>query len=100
MGPVGLLYWTCRFSKAVGGRLSRTILGGQWPNLKSRFLSLAKRLTVFLQNHVGSLIRVALPAIIAALVPLSVSAAPSDRGGEFLWAGDPEGGAPFVEADP
>ncbi|HEY3131862.1 MAG TPA: amino acid ABC transporter permease, partial [Acidobacteriota bacterium] len=46
----------------------------------------------------GILIRVASPAIIAAFVPLSVSAEPSER--EFLWAGDPEGGAPFVEADP
>ena len=45
-----------------------------------------------------ALIRVASSVIIAALVPLSVSAAPSER--EFLWAGDPEGGAPFVEADP
>jgi len=36
--------------------------------------------------------------MIAALVPLSVGAVETDR--EFLWAGDPEGGAPFVEADP
>ena len=42
--------------------------------------------------------RLASPAMIAALVPLSVGAAEAER--EFLWAGDPEGGAPFVEADP
>ena len=78
--------------------MSRVILVGPWPNLKKKFLWLDKRLTVFLHNHVPALIRVASPAIIAALVPLSVSAASSER--EFLWAGDPEGGAPFVEADP
>jgi polar amino acid transport system substrate-binding protein len=78
--------------------LSRVILVGPWLNLKKKFLWLDKRLTVFLHNHVPALIRVASPAIIAALVPLSVCAAPSER--DFLWAGDPEGGAPFVEADP
>jgi His/Glu/Gln/Arg/opine family amino acid ABC transporter permease subunit len=78
--------------------LSRTLLGCRWLNLKSKVLSLDKRLTIFRQNHVGILIRVASPAIIAALVPLAVGAAPSER--EFRWAGDPEGGAPFVEADP
>ena len=45
-----------------------------------------------------ALIKVASLAALTALVPLSVSAAPSER--DFLWAGDPEGGAPFVEADP
>ena len=30
----------------------------------------------------------------------SSSAAPFEPSGEFRWAGDPEGGAPFVEADP
>ena len=98
MGPVGLLYWTFRFSKAVGGRLSRTILGGRWLNLKTKFLSLDKSPTVFWQNHVRALLKVASLAALTALVPVSVSAAPSER--DFLWAGDPEGGAPFVEADP
>ena len=73
-------------------------MGGPWLNRKKKFQWLDKRLAVFLQNHVPALIRVASSVIIAALVPLSVSAAPSER--EFLWAGDPEGGAPFVEADP
>ncbi|HEY6401528.1 MAG TPA: transporter substrate-binding domain-containing protein, partial [Blastocatellia bacterium] len=39
-------------------------------------------------------------AALAAFVPLSLIAAPTERPREFLWAGDPEGGAPFVEADP
>ena len=34
------------------------------------------------------------------LLSMSSSAAPSEPPGEFRWAGDPEGGAPFVEADP
>jgi polar amino acid transport system substrate-binding protein len=33
-------------------------------------------------------------------VPLPVNALSSERPRELLWAGDPEGGAPFVEADP
>ena len=39
-------------------------------------------------------------ALFAVLVAPSVSAAPSEPFREFRWAGDPEGGAPFVEADP
>jgi polar amino acid transport system substrate-binding protein len=78
--------------------LLKVILNGPWLNLKKNFLRLNKRLAVFLQNNAATLSRVAPATIIAALVPLSVSAAPSER--EFRWAGDPEGGAPFVEADP
>ena len=37
-GPVGLLYRTFRVSKAVGERLSRAILDGQWLNFKTKFL--------------------------------------------------------------
>ncbi|MET0501262.1 MAG: transporter substrate-binding domain-containing protein, partial [Candidatus Binatia bacterium] len=33
-------------------------------------------------------------------LPSPSTAAPSERPRELLWAGDPEGGAPFVEADP
>ena len=80
--------------------MSRTILGCQWPNLKAKFLSLDKSLTVFRRNHVRALLKVASLAALTALVPVSVSAAPPERAAEFLWAGDPEGGAPFVEADP
>ena len=43
------------------------------------------------------LLRIAILASSLAL-PFSVSA--SEPAGEFRWAGDPEGGAPFVEADP
>src|SRR5262245_1417616 len=59
---------------------------------------LYKHLSAFLKNYTATLIRLAAPAMIAALVPLAVAAADAER--EFLWAGDPEGGAPFVEADP
>ena len=46
------------------------------------------------------LIRVASLAVFAAFVQPSVIAAASQPSGELRWAGDPEGGAPFVEADP
>src|SRR4030095_6511276 len=72
----------------------------QWLNLKAKFLSSVKSLTVFRQNVARAIINVAALVVLAALVPLSVRAAPSERADEFLWAGDPEGGAPFVEADP
>jgi polar amino acid transport system substrate-binding protein len=85
-------------AQAVGKRLARIISGNSRLNLKKNFPSLYQRLPAFLKNHAATLIRLAAPAMIAALVPLSVGAAEADR--EFLWAGDPEGGAPFVEADP
>jgi len=78
--------------------LARIISGVSRLNLKKNFLSLYQHLTAFLKNHAAALIRLASPAMIAALVPLSVGAVETDR--EFIWAGDPEGGAPFVEADP
>src|SRR5215471_9000136 len=34
------------------------------------------------------------------LLSISSRATPSEPPGEFRWSGDPEGGAPFVEADP
>src|SRR5262245_23726323 len=98
MEPAGFLSWTCRLARAVGGRLLRMISGDSWFNLNKNFLSLYQHLPAFLQNRAATLMRFALPAIIAALLPRSVGAAETDR--EFLWAGDPEGGAPFVEADP
>jgi polar amino acid transport system substrate-binding protein len=85
-------------AQAVGKSLARIISGDSRLNLKKNFLSLYKHLPAFLKNHAASLIRLASPVMIAALVPLSVGAVETDR--EFLWAGDPEGGAPFVEADP
>ncbi|HXV82778.1 MAG TPA: ABC transporter substrate-binding protein/permease [Candidatus Binatia bacterium] len=39
-------------------------------------------------------------AVLMALVSLPVSASSSERLRELIWAGDPEGGAPFVEANP
>src|SRR5262245_16543970 len=98
MEPTGLLSWTCRLAQALEKRLSRIISGDSRINLKKNFLSLYKHLPTFLKNHAATLIRLAAPAMIAALVPLAVGAAEAER--EFLWAGDPEGGAPFVEADP
>src|SRR5215467_1156960 len=98
MEPTGLLSWTCRLAQALGKRLTRIISGDSRLNLKKNFLSLYKHLLAFLKNHAASLIRLASPAMIAALVPLSVGAVETGR--EFIWAGDPEGGAPFVEADP
>jgi polar amino acid transport system substrate-binding protein len=49
---------------------------------------------------VRALIGVASLAVLAALIQLPVGAWSSERAREFFWAGDPEGGAPFVEADP
>ncbi|HSF46826.1 MAG TPA: ABC transporter permease subunit [Burkholderiales bacterium] len=46
------------------------------------------------------LIRVASLALFAAFVQPSLVAVASQPSGELRWAGDPEGGAPFVEADP
>jgi His/Glu/Gln/Arg/opine family amino acid ABC transporter permease subunit len=47
-----------------------------------------------------ALIGVASFAVLAALTQVPVSASSAERAREFFWAGDPEGGAPFVEADP
>ena len=80
--------------------MSRTFLGCRWLNLKSNFLSFDKPQVDLRQNSVRVPIGIASLVFLAILVPLSVSAASTNRAGEFLWAGDPEGGAPFVEADP
>ncbi len=50
--------------------------------------------------RVRALIQVAAVAAFVTLVSASSNAAPSEPLREFRWAGDPEGGAPFVEADP
>src|SRR5687768_18518980 len=48
----------------------------------------------------SNLIRVAsLAALATFALPILIAAA-SEPAKEFRWAGDPEGGAPFVEADP
>src|SRR5262249_39414033 len=98
MEPAGLLSWTCRLAQAVGKRLARIISGVSRLDLKKKFLLVYTHLPAFVNNHGASLIRLAWAGMIAALVRLSVGAVETDR--EFLWAGDPEGGAPFVEADP
>jgi polar amino acid transport system substrate-binding protein len=67
---------------------------------KSKFLLSDNPLVDFQQNRVRALTRIVSLAAVAAFVPLSLIAAPTERPREFLWAGDPEGGAPFVEADP
>jgi His/Glu/Gln/Arg/opine family amino acid ABC transporter permease subunit len=85
-------------AQALGKRLARIISGDSRLNFKKNFLSLYQHLPAFLKNHAATWIRLVSLAMIVALVPLSVGAAKTDR--EFLWAGDPEGGAPFVEADP
>ncbi|HEY7557882.1 MAG TPA: ABC transporter substrate-binding protein/permease [Candidatus Binatia bacterium] len=46
------------------------------------------------------LIRAASLAVLATFLQPSLIAAASQAPGELRWAGDPEGGAPFVEADP
>ena len=78
----------------------RTIFGSEWLNLKSKFLPLATLHVDFRGSRVPELIRIALLAVLATYVPPPVIAAPSQPSGEFRWAGDPEGGAPFVEANP
>lgn len=80
--------------------MSRTFLGCRWLNLKSNFLSFDKPQVDLRQNSVRVPIGIASLVFLTILVPLSVSAAAANRASEFLWAGDPEGGAPFVEADP
>jgi polar amino acid transport system substrate-binding protein len=49
---------------------------------------------------VQELIRVASLAVLATFFQPSLIAAAAHPSGELRWAGDPEGGAPFVEADP
>jgi len=54
-------------------------------------------------KRVGSRLKVFIRAArlaALALLLLPAAAEPSEPSGEFRWAGDPEGGAPFVEADP
>jgi polar amino acid transport system substrate-binding protein len=52
------------------------------------------------QTRVQDLIRAASLAVLATFLQPSLIAAASQAPGELRWAGDPEGGAPFVEADP
>ena len=47
-----------------------------------------------------ALMRVACLAALATFAIPILFAAASEPPKEFRWAGDPEGGAPFVEADP
>jgi polar amino acid transport system substrate-binding protein len=51
-------------------------------------------------SHVQALIGIASLAVLATYIPSAFAAAAAQPSGEFRWAGDPEGGAPFVEADP
>lgn len=53
-----------------------------------------------MQTRVQDLIRAASLAVLATFLQPSLIAAASQAPGELRWAGDPEGGAPFVEADP
>ena len=53
-----------------------------------------------LLNDSRAFIGFAVLALCLAGLPPSLSAAPAEPPREFRWAGDPEGGAPFVEADP
>jgi polar amino acid transport system substrate-binding protein len=76
------------------------ILGYLRPNLKRKFLSSDHPFTDFRQNYARALIGVASFAVLALLLPLPVGASSLEPIRELLWAGDPEGGAPFVEADP
>ncbi len=80
--------------------MSRTILGYRWLNLKRKLLSSDHFLNILLQHHVQAVIRVASFAVFASLVPLPINAWSAEGPRELVWAGDPEGGAPFVEADP
>jgi polar amino acid transport system substrate-binding protein len=49
---------------------------------------------------VRALILIASAAVLAISASQPITAAPSQPLREFRWAGDPEGGAPFVEANP
>ena len=78
----------------------RTIFGSEWLTPKTKFLPLATLQVDFRDSRVPELIRIASLVVLATCVPPPVIAAPSQPSGEFRWAGDPEGGAPFVEANP
>jgi polar amino acid transport system substrate-binding protein len=64
---------------------------------KIRFLSTSLIATARARRASGAAV-----SLVAALITLSPPsiAEPAEAAREFRWAGDPEGGAPFVEADP
>lgn len=76
----------------------RTNSGFPWSNHRSEFLARVAALFAWALYRGRFLIGFA--ALYSIGVPPSLSAAPSEPPREFRWAGDPEGGAPFVEADP
>jgi polar amino acid transport system substrate-binding protein len=66
--------------------------------INNKILSLAQVLDVCRSCRVAALIRIAFSAVfLMFILPPRVAAL---EPAEFRWAGDPEGGAPFVEADP
>jgi polar amino acid transport system substrate-binding protein len=69
-------------------------------NLKRKFLSLVTAPVDHRKTRVRVLIPLGAAAIFASLMCQPVIAASSPPSRDFRWAGDPEGGAPFVEADP
>lgn len=78
----------------------RTSLVSHRQNLTSKFLSFVLPRVDYQQTRVQALIRFVSLAVLATFVQPSVITAASQPSGELRWAGDPEGGAPFVEADP
>jgi polar amino acid transport system substrate-binding protein len=72
-------------------------------NLRSKFPSLLTPATARFdrkKKRRQRLMSVASIAGLAVLVLPTLNAAPTQPPQELRWAGDPEGGAPFVEADP
>ena len=65
----------------------------------SRFRSTAPRAKRVRLGSICLLVIVKLAALSGITIPLFAAAA-AEQSIEFRWAGDPEGGAPFVEADP
>ncbi|HEU4340347.1 MAG TPA: transporter substrate-binding domain-containing protein, partial [Candidatus Binatia bacterium] len=70
------------------------------PPLAPPFFSLASLRFEHRDTRVRALIVIAAAAVLAISASQPITAAPSQPLREFRWAGDPEGGAPFVEANP
>ena len=66
----------------------------------SKTLSLAQPRSICRSQRVAILIQIVFCTVLLVFVLPPWVAASSAQPGEFRWAGDPEGGAPFVEADP
>jgi len=82
-----------------GAEFIRTSWVFPWSNCGNAFLRLWAALRARLHG-LQAIIGFGVLAVCPLGLPESLAAAPAEPPREFRWAGDPEGGAPFVEADP